>query len=80
MSITANDFKNYKAGDHITIVADGSKIHGYFKSVDAEEIHLEDMNFRKHSYAFSKLSEVPSVSYGVEKSVDTSQLTGVIKK
>lgn len=79
MSITANDFKNYKSGDHVTIVANGSTIHGYFKSVHAERINLEDMNFRELSYALSELSEVPSVRH-YEGAVDTSQLTGVIKK
>ncbi|MGN8277652.1 hypothetical protein [Pseudomonas sp. SMN5] len=79
MSITANDFKNYKAGDHVTIIANGSKIHGYFTSVHAERINLQDMNFREHSYALSELSEVPSGS-SFHGSTDISHLIGDIDK
>lgn len=59
MSITEATFKDYKSGDRITINVNGSRIHGYFKSVFAERINIEDMNFREHSYALSELSESP---------------------
>lgn len=73
MSITAGTFKNYKSDDHITLYVNGTKVHGYFKSVFADRINIEDMNFREHSYALSELSDPPIPDWGQAiKEFDTS--------